>query len=101
MEIQEGKSRMEKKDYQELGSTAACMMRGVSGCGNYMSLVHHILEEDVSDTRASKRIFLSDSWFGSVNSCDSISKSGHHGCFIVKTPGYQKKFIHIRFHRTK
>ena len=69
---------MAQKEYQELGSTAACVMRGVSACGDYVPLVYHMLEDDAADTQASKDLFLGDSWFGSVNYCAAISKTGHH-----------------------
>ena len=89
IEIQEGKQRMMKKQYQELGSTAACVMRGVVASGDFVSLVEHDSQntensDNVGDETLLK-LSLGDSWFGSVNACAAISKAGHHGVFIVKT----------------
>lgn len=99
IEIQEGKQRMMKKQYQELGSTAACVMRGVVASGDFVSLVEHESQntensDDVGDETFPK-LFLGDSWFGSVNACAAISKAGHHGVFMVKTSHSRtpKKFL--------
>ena len=41
LEIQEGKERMRRKEYQELGSTAACVLRGVTSSESYVELLQN------------------------------------------------------------
>ena len=84
LEIQEGKKRMRRKPYQELGSTAACVLRGTVGCGDFVSLLQNLDDVD-GDMTPSPKLFLGDSWFGSINALTAISCAGHHGCFMVKT----------------
>ena len=94
LEIQEGKERMRRKPYQELGSTAACVLRGTVGCGDFVSLLQNLDDVD-ADMPPSPKLFLGDSWFGSVNALTAIRCAGHHGCFMVKTSHSRtpKKFL--------
>ena len=80
MEVQEGKDRMKLKPHQNLGSTAACVLRGVETTCNFSTFPNL-----PSDTANSKRLYFGDSWFGSVKATLAVSKAGHHACFMVKT----------------
>ena len=94
IETQEGKENMRKKPYQELGSTAACVLRGVMSSCKYMQLLQDNTVGD-EDLPPSPKLYLGDSWFGSVNALVALSKPGHHGIFIVKTSHSRtpKKFL--------
>ena len=37
------------------------------------------------EVRKRKRLFLADSWFGSVKDAENFIESRHHGTFIIKT----------------
>jgi len=92
LEIQEGKERMKKKQFQNMGSTAACVMRGVAACGStFMNLPIIETEERIHEPR----LFFGDSWFGSVKAAVEVGKTGHHACFMVKTGHTKspKKFL--------
>ena len=89
-EIQEGKSRMSKKEYQQLGSTAACVMRAVSDTGDSSEIPiwdeGNEDNEDIEDIEANKpKLYLGDSWFGSSKAAANIAKAGHHAILNVKT----------------
>ena len=81
LEIQEGKTRMALKEHQRLGSTAACVMRGVQSCEKLPRFpIAHNEEEEVG-----KRLFFGDSWFGSVKAIAACAKAGYHACMMIKT----------------
>ena len=85
MEIQEGKDRMCKLNYNELGGTAACVMRGVENTSK-LRLQHSEHRDDVNilyDTQE-PYLYFGDSWFGSVKSDVQVRQAGHHACFSVK-----------------
>ena len=67
LEIQKGKSVMASSAYQdELGATAACVLRmavATKGCGR-----------DECDRK--RDIYITDSWFSSVNSTEQLHKHG-------------------------
>ena len=90
LEIQEGKQRMSTKSFQELGSTSACVMRGVKKTAEFDTIpVNHDArsdeEPDSDDDSNEPRLFLGDAWFGSVKAAANVHKSGHHAIFNVKT----------------
>ena len=84
MEIQEGKSRMATKDFQDLGSTCACVLRGVRKTSTYNSFPVEDITHDAGE-QDRKRLYFGDSWFGSVKSVANVGKTGNHACMIVKT----------------
>ena len=94
MEIQEGKLRMANKEHQDLGSTCACVLRGVAETSKYKSFP---IEDDTQDTAEQdrKRLYFGDSWFGSVKAVANVGKSGNHCCMIIKTGHSRspKKFL--------
>jgi len=96
LEIQEGKERMKKKQFQNMGSTASCVMRGVATCGNtFTNLLIIFKEEKIHEPR----LFFGDSWFGSVKAAVEIGKTWHHhACFMVKKGRIKspKHFLKIR-----
>jgi len=58
LEIQEGKERIKKKQFQNMGSTAACVMRGVKACGStFMNLPIIETKERIHEPR----LFFGDS----------------------------------------
>ena len=71
---------MRSKEYQELGTTAACTMRGVKGTEGY-----NIFEQQDNEQVTTKRCYFGDSWFGSVKTAANIGKAGHHAVFMIKT----------------
>ena len=83
LEIQEGKYRMKNKQFQNLGSTAACVLRGVKDTFDFKRL------PSTNDDDDSPRLYFGDSWFGSVKAAVAVAKAGNHACFIIKT-GYSK-----------
>ena len=103
MEIQEGRDRMRQKQYQSLGGCAACVMRGVTATGDIPQLNAPIEESDNDSILdgldlpqpSQKKLFLGDSWFGSVKAAANIAIAGHHACFMVKTAHARspKKFL--------
>ena len=78
LEIQEGRDRMRSKEYQELGTTAACTMRGVKGTEGY-----NIFEQQDDEQVTTKRCYYGDSWFGSVKTAANIGKAGHSAVFMI------------------
>ena len=94
MEIQEGKLRMANKEHQHLGSTCACVLRGVAETSKYKSSP---IKDDTQDTTEQdrKRLYYGDSWFGSVKAVANVGKSGNHCCMIIKTGHSRspKKFL--------
>ena len=114
IEIQEGKERMKNKEFQNLGSTAACTLRGVMATKDFDSYPVPALipvpvpvpnlnveEEDEnnspphSNPQDPKRVWCGDSWFGSVKTASNIGKGGNHAIMQVKTAHarYPKKFL--------
>ena len=81
LEVQEGKERMRKKEFQDLGGTAACTMRGVLSTDDY----EESLELETNEDLNKKRCYYGDSWFGSVKTAANISRAGHHAVMMVKT----------------
>jgi len=81
LEIQEGKFRMTTKEHQVLGSTAACVLRGVQATEKLTRFptVHDEGEE------VSQRLYYGDSWFGSVKAVAAVAQAGYYACFIIKT----------------
>ena len=80
IEIQEGKERMRKKEFSELGGTAACTIRGVNATREFKDLPNDDLTLDEP-----KRCYYGDSWFGSVKAISNIAKTGHHAVMMIKT----------------
>ena len=44
----------------------------------------NIEPQDEPEYKPRQRLFLGDSWFGSLNTTKNMS-NGHHGVFIIKT----------------
>ena len=93
MEVCEGKDRMMRKAYyNELGATAACVIRGVLGTADIRQAQSgELLSEGIEP----KRLFLADSWFGSVKAVSAVAQSGNHACMVIKTGHSRvpKKFL--------
>ena len=85
LEVQEGKDRMKNKPYQNLGGTAACVLRAVRAFCEFLNLP----SDDDTTTDHSPRLYVGDSWFGSIKAAIGVAKSGHHACFMIKN-GYSK-----------
>ena len=93
LELQDGKERMRKKEYSsELGGTAACVLRGVKStesCQQFPETRDDNFDvnehENISSQPGDMKLFLGDSWFGSVKAAIKVRKAGHHCCFNVKT----------------
>ena len=89
----EGKERMRNKPFQNLGGTCACVMRGVAACKGIELIRLPDLEEPSDDVDVQEnslpaeesRLFLGDSWFGSVKSVENIGISGNHAIMIITT----------------
>ena len=78
---------MATKEYQqELGATAACVLRGVKATGDSNSR---------PESNETGKLFLGDSWFGSVKAAANVALAGHHACMMVKTAHSRspKKFL--------
>ena len=87
LETQERMKRM-KKEHVKIRVTAACVMRGVECTGNNFSYIDLVEDEHApvaEEVRKRKRLFLADSWLGSVTTVENFMESRHHGTFIVKT----------------
>jgi len=92
LEIQEGKERMRQREYtQDLGGTAACVLRGVKDTAHFK---HHP-DNDIEDNDDTPYLFFGDSWFGSVKAAANVKILNHHACFMVKTAHSRspKKFL--------
>ena len=95
LELQEGKDRMRNKLFQqELGASAACVLRGVKATEGFMNAFDPCGVPD-QNNQLSPRLYLGDSWFGSVRAAVAIAKAGHHACFMIKTAHSKspKKFL--------
>ena len=79
MEGQEGKERIRKKDFSNLGEKAVCIVRGVKATREFKNLT-----VDNFSIYEPKRRFYGDSWFGSVKVISNIAKTGHHAVMIIK-----------------
>ena len=81
LEIQEYEVRVSTKEYQRLGSTATCVVRGVKASEKLIRLptVHNEGQEVIQG------LYFGDSWFGSVNDTASVAQAGDYACFIIKT----------------
>ena len=79
---------MAKKEHQDLGSTTACTLRAVNRC---LEFDYYPIEEDNDDDEEDdmeeerSRLFLGDSWFGSVRCCANIRMRGGHSILQIKT----------------
>ena len=90
-----GKGANEKKEYIRLGATAACVMRGVTDTCDDYSYIEPPEDPQVPSEatdepepvaeEARKRLYLADSWFGSVKTVENVMQSGHHCTMIIKT----------------
>ena len=70
---------MKNKEYfKELGTTAACCLRGVKDTSDIPSV-------NGEEEEKPKRLYFGDSWFGSVKTSVAIGKAGHHAFMMVKT----------------
>ena len=83
LEVQEGKERMREKKYKEHGTTTACTLRGIERCRRYDAVpvegidANDYEEADLIDSNK-KRLWIGDSWFGSVKTAENIAKMGQH-----------------------
>ena len=115
LEIQEGKDRMKNKAFQNLGSTTACSLRGMIATkqlnhypqdpqehppqepASYPQEVPTGPHEPASDPQEQepKRVYLGDSWFGSVKTAANFGKANQHAIMQVKTAHarFPKKFL--------
>ena len=87
LELQEGKNRMATKPWQDrLGATAACVLRGVIATADCTPR---------PESFEAGKLYLGDSWFGSVKSVANVAMLGHHACMLVKTAHSRspKKFL--------
>lgn len=74
---------MRKKEFQEFGGTTACTLRAVKDCKEYDFVPIEIEEED--DTVERSRVFLGDSWFGSIKCAANIKLMGEDCILQIKT----------------
>ena len=73
LEIQEGKHRVSTKKYQqEIGATAVCVFREVHKTGVSNTLPNCKYHKDDAPTK----LFLGDSWFGSVKAAANVQNAG-------------------------
>ena len=94
LETQEGKERMRSKYSQNMGSTDASTLRGVIATFN-SEFLQYTEPQDEPEDKPRQRLFLGDSWFGSLKTVKSIMPNGHHSVFVVKTAHSRspKKFL--------
>ena len=89
LEICEGKERMKNKEFfSELGATSSCVMRGVKSVRMFDFIPDELGDSNEGDTIPSdtkKRVWMGDSWFGSVRSAANVSLAGQHCIMQVKT----------------
>ena len=71
---------MRKKEFNELGGTAACTTRGVKATRDFKHLPVDNLSVDEP-----MRCFYGDSWFASVKAISNVVKTGHHAVMMIKT----------------
>lgn len=80
---------MRAKEFDVLGSTACCTIRGVQTVREYESLPLDDNNDDEyeNDMMLSKRkqLYMGDSWFGLVKTVLQIVKMGHHAIMNMKT----------------
>ena len=122
IEIQEGKERMKKKEFnKDLGTTTGCVMRMVDELkhqakvnlpGDWNEWVDPSAQEpeaapsqdgsdlvsEISDQialNAPTELWLGDSWFGSVKTVANAARRGVHAVTMVKTAHSRspKKFL--------
>ena len=86
LEIQEGKARMSTKEHQRLGSTAACVVRGVQATEKLTRFptVHDEGQE------VSKRLYFGDIWFGSVKDVATVAQAVCPPCLFHYQDGLFK-----------
>ena len=73
---------MRAKECQHLGGTTACVMRAVTATGDFSQL---LAPHQFDDDDRPPKLFMGDSWFGSVKSAANVGLAGHHAIFVVKT----------------
>ena len=79
LETQEGKERMKDKEFQTMGSTAACALRGVIATSDCEFVQDPDMEpQDEPQDKPRQRLFLGDSWFGSLKIVKNIMHNGYH-----------------------
>lgn len=72
---------MSTKENQQLGSTAACVVRGVQS----IEMLTRFPTVRHEDQEMSKRLYFGDSWLGSVKVCAAVAKADHRARFIINT----------------
>ena len=80
-EIIEGRERMSKKKYSNLGGTATCVMRGVNATQD----MDFIPNNQKDDDTPRQRLYYGDSWFGFVKTAENVSASNNHCVMLIKT----------------
>jgi len=97
LEIQEGVDRMAKKEFSNMGGTVACVIRGVKSSQDLKNvpLEKSTTSMDIDTDGERQKLFLGDSWFGSVKSVATVGRTGNHACMMVKTAYSRspKKFL--------
>ena len=68
---------MRKKEFRELGGTAACAIRGVKATREFKEIPVDNLSVDEP-----KRYFYGDSWFSSKKAISNIAKTGHQAAIL-------------------
>lgn len=67
LEVQEGRNNMGNKEFQkEMGETTACVLRGEGDLRDSEPFLMDVEEE------MQKRIYIVDSWFGSIKTAASL-----------------------------
>ena len=86
---------MSKKEFSNLGGTVACVIRGVKASQDLQHIPLDELTMDVDIEGERPKLFLGDSWFGSVKSVATVARTGNHACMMVKTAYSRspKKFL--------
>ena len=85
---------MKTKEYQNFGSTTACVMRGVSATSefDYIPREEKVVDEDKEQEEEAtprKILFYGYSWFGSVKTAKNVNASGNHCVMLIKTAHYR------------
>lgn len=76
------KVQMSTKDHQGLGVTAACVVRGVQATEELTRFL--TIHDEGQAVSRKKRLYSSDSWFGSAKAVASVATASHHVCFSIK-----------------
>ena len=75
LEVQEGKNV-----FEDLGTTSACVARASKFCSD-MEKVEVTLQHDVK----SKKIWIGNSWFGSIQTVAHVAKNSKYSIMMVNT----------------